>query len=437
MEGGPSAPTSRRQGLLAGSATYLVANLVNAAIPFALLPVLTRYMSPAEYGQVAMYQVLLTALGGLLGLSVNGAAGIKYYDDDITHLELGSFIGACFQILCATAGALLLVAYFARAQLAESLGLRPEWVIWAVFVSAAGFVQQLRLGQWQVRGQALQYGIFQISASVVNAGLSLLMVVVLVQGARGRIDAMNWTLLVFALAAVAMLARDKLLGWSWRPDYIKEALRFGVPLVPHVLGLFLLGTVDRVVINKELGLTQAGFYMVAVQLTLAMPILFSAINNAYVPWLFERLKRNEMAEKRHIVRMTYLYFAAVLVMAGLAFVLGPWAVRVIAGTEYQAAGSAIGWLALGQAFGGMYLMVTNYIFFSKRTGLLALVTIGSGALNLALLVLLVRSLGIQGAAIAFAVAMGIRFLLVWRVAQMRHPMPWSAFKLDTTVKGFH
>ena len=47
---------------LAGSAVYLFSNILNAAIPFALLPVLTRYLTPEEYGEVAMFQTLLGAL---------------------------------------------------------------------------------------------------------------------------------------------------------------------------------------------------------------------------------------------------------------------------------------------------------------------------------------------------------------------------------------
>lgn len=86
-----------------------------------------------------------------------------------------------------------------------------------------------------------------------------------------------------------------------------------------------------------------------------------------------------------------------------------------------------GWIALGQGFQGMYLMVTNYIFFSKKTGMLSVVSISSGLLNLILLVTLIPILGLQGAAMAFAASMGIRFILVWRVAQRRHSMPWFSF----------
>lgn len=417
-------------GFLSGAGIYLGANILNAMIPFALLPILTRFLSPAEYGQVAMYQVLLSALASIIGLSVHGAAGVKYYDNDVTPHELGEFMGSCFQILVFTTCLALVIVVPFRAPLGGWLGLDPAWVVWAVVVSAASFVVQIRLGQWQVRKRPFSFGLFRIGSSLANALLSILLVVVLLQGAAGRIDGQNIMLLASGLIAYLLLKKDQLISWTWRPDYIREALRFGIPLIPHVLGLMLLTTIDRVMINSKLGLQYVGTYMVAVQLTSVMPIVFSAINTAYVPWLFERLQRNDENEKSQIVRYTYLYFAVVLALALAAFPIGYWFVPMIAGDQYADAGSAVGWLALGQAFIGMYLMVTNYIFFSKRTGLLSIVTISSGVLNIALLMLLIDLFGIEGAAMAFAIAMAIRFCLTWWVAQKRHPMPWTRFPLN-------
>ena len=77
----------------------------------------------------------------------------------------------------------------------------------------------------------------------------------------------------------------------------------------------------------------------------------------------------------------------------LAFLIGPWLVTFIAGEEYSRAGEVIGWLALGQGFQGMYLMVTNYIFYSKKTGMLSVVSLSTGLLNLILLIFLVKVLG--------------------------------------------
>ncbi len=417
-------PGSGRGKLLSGSAIYLVSNVLNAAVPFALLPVLTRYLSPDEYGQVAMFTTLVAALAALTGANVHGAASRKYYDNEASEAEMGHFLGSCLQILAATTALLLVVSLAFREPLAAWLGLEPAWVSWGVIVSTASFVITLRLGQWQVRAQALRYGVLQISRSVVVAGASLVFVVVLLRGAEGQIAAQLWSVPLLALVALALLAKDGLVKVSWRPEYVREALAFGVPLIPHVGGLFLLNAVDRVVINDELGLAQAGIYMVAVQLTMAMTMVFDAFNKAYTPWLYERLRRDDPEEKRAIVRRTYQYFAAVLALAGLAFLIGPPIVTFVAGERFAEAGKIVGWLALGRAFGGMYFMVTGYVFYSKRTGRLSMASISSGLLNLLLLVALTSLWGLVGAALSFAVSMAVRFLLTWWVAQRATPMPW-------------
>ena len=419
----------RSNSFLSGSSVYLFSNILNAAIPFALLPILTRYLTPAEYGEVAMFQTLLGALGAFVGLSVAGAAGRKYYDSDLGEQDLGRFIGACLQVLLVTASMVFMVMFIFKAQFSTWLGLDTTWILLAVMSTAAAVIVQLRLGQWQVRKKAMKYGALQISRSLMNMALSLLLVVLLLQGADGRISGQILAAASFALLALWLLKRDGLLWFfSWSPAYLKEVLRFGVPLIPHIGGIFLLTSVDRFVINSELGLTETGIYMVAVQLAAGVSLIFDAINKAYVPWLYERLKRDRLEEKQQIVRFTYAWFCIIALGAFLAFIVGPWFVTAVAGPEYRRAGEVIGWLALGQAFGGMYLMVTNYIFYSKRTGLLSLATIASGLLNIVLLLVLIRALGLEGAAIAFSIAMAVRFLLTWWVAQKRHPMPWFNFK---------
>ncbi|QJQ99367.1 oligosaccharide flippase family protein [Halomonas sp. PGE1] len=419
--------TRKKISLASGAMVYLASNILNASIPFLLLPILTRHLEPTEYGQVAMFQVLVSALTAFVGLNAVGAANRKYYDED-ARKEMSGYIGACFQILAISF--LFVSAFLLLFQdwLAEALGISPIWIFLAAVSSGASFFVKMRLGQWQVRKQPLKYGALQISLSFFNAILSLVLVVALSYGPEGRMAGEIVAPVVLGALAFFLLIKDGLVRFSLRLDQIKDALSFGVPLIPHVGGAFLLSTVDRFVVNKHLGLDSAGVYMVAVQLTMAMSICFDAFNKAYVPWLFERLKANETATKRRIVKWTYTYFIIVLMMAGAAFIIGPYAIILIAGEKYAAAGTVIGILALGQAFQGMYLMVTNYIFFAKKTARLSMVTIFSGVLNVGLLMLLIPILGLQGAAIAFVIAMAIRFVSTWWLANISHPMPWFDFK---------
>lgn len=411
--------------LLSGTATYLVSNTVNAAIPFALMPVLTRALGPVQYGQVGMFQMLVAALAAVTGLCVHGAANRKYYDMRDNGSELAEFIGSCLQILAVSTLATLALIWALSDRLAEWSGLTAGWIVAAGVVSAGGVVVNIRLGQWQVRGHARRYGVFQVSQGLLVMLLSLLLVLVLLMGSAGRMLAQLLVVALFAAAALYSLRRDRLASFRWRPGYIREALAFGVPLVPHVAGIFLLGAVDRAVINDILGLHDVGVYMVAVQLALGMAIVFDAVNKAYVPWLFERLQRDQSHEKHALVRWTYVHFALSLLAAGGLALFGPHIVSLVAGPGYEAAAQALGWLALGQAFSGMYLMVTNYVFYSKRTGWLAVATISSGALNVALLLVLVPAYGLRGAGMAFAISMAVRFLFTWALAHRSHPMPWA------------
>ncbi|EOX1769616.1 lipopolysaccharide biosynthesis protein [Vibrio cholerae] len=411
--------------LAKNSLVYLLSNIINASIPFLLLPILTRVLSPTEYGQIAMFQTLVAGLAAFIGLNAVGAANRKYYDDDNNLYELSQYNGTCLHILLGSTLVIIgIVAVFSE-QLSEFLSIPISWIYSAVLFSALSFVINLRLGQWQVRGEALKFGALQIGNSLFNMFFSLLLVITLHHGAQGRVDAQLVVAVLFAVLALLILAKDKLIClFCWRTDHLKQALQFGVPLIPHIFGFFLLSAVDRFVINQKLGLDQAGIYMVAVQLSMVFNILFDAINKAYVPWLFDILKRDLLAEKRKVVKYTYFYFFLLLLLASISFLIGPWSLLLIAGEKYRAAGEVIGWLCLGQIFGGMYLMVTNYIFYSKNTGKLSVITMFSGGLNVLMLFLMVPKYGVLGAAWAFALAKMVQFTVTWWLSNSVLAMPW-------------
>ena len=415
---------------LKGASVYLVSNLLNAVIPFLLLPILTRYLSPAEYGQIAMFQTLLAGIGTFIGLNAIGAANRKFYDGDIDETVLRQFNGSCVHILIVSSFITFIGIVLFQNQLSEFLAIPTSWILAAVVISAFSFITSMRLGQWQIRSQAKWFGVLQVSSSLVNMLLSLLFVIGLTQGAQGRIDAQVITGILAAIIALIWLYKDKLLQVKvWKPQYIKEALSFGVPLIPHSVGFFLISSVDRFVINEKMGLSDAGIYMVAVQLSSAIAIVFDAINKAYVPWLFERLKRNDHKEKKQIVKYTYIYFVIALFVAGIAFIIGPFFITFLAGDKYSEAGKVIGLLCLGQAFGGMYLMITNYIFFAKKTGRLAIVTIITGIINIMLLFVFVTHMGLIGAAMAFVISKFIQFVMTFILANKSMVMPWFSLRV--------
>lgn len=414
--------------MLKNSIIYTFSSILSAAIPFALLPILTRYLSPEEYGQIAMFNIFTAALAALIGLSVHGAANRRFFDNDVSNIELARFNGNCFFILLASTALVLLVLTFVDTLLASYLGIPNTWIYLGIVFVFCGFVLNIRLGQWQIRGKAKSFGFLQVINSVIVFSFSLLLVISLHLGPEGRVYGMVLTSVIVGLVSYSTLRNDKLFLFEYNRQDINGALSFGIPLIPHVLGGFLLLSVDRLVINKELGLELTGIYMVAVSLGSALNIIFNSINKAYSPWLFGQLKENNQEKKISIVKKTYIYFAFLMLMSLLAFFIAPSILKLIVGEKFHQAADVLPIIVIGQVFLGMYFMVTNYIFYVKKTKYLSYVTISSGAINLALLLLLIPYYGISGAAIAFLIANIWQFTCTWIVSAKLYAMPWFLWR---------
>ncbi|WP_318401293.1 lipopolysaccharide biosynthesis protein [Photobacterium leiognathi] len=406
---------------------YLISNILTSAIPFILLPVLTRSLSVEEYGQIAMFQTLLAGFSAVIGFNGNVSVERFFYDKHSDNV-LREYNDSCFYVLLFSFVVVMLGCYIFDSTLSSFLSIPISWIYLTVVISFLNFIVVFRLGQFQIRKEAFYFGIIQVTGALFNVLLSILFVVFLKYGPKGRIDAIIISSFFMAIISIISLYKDDLVG-VFRVSFfkIKEVLKLGLPLIPHTLGIFLLTAVDRFIINNKLGLDSAGIYMVAVQLSMTLSMIFDAVNKAIVPWLFEELN-NKSTNKYLIVKYTYMYFLVLFFISIFIFFVGDYFVVLIVGVKYKIAGEIIGWLCLGQIFSGMYLMVTNYLFYAKKTGKLAMVTIFSGGCNIIFLIIFINYLGLIGAAYAFAFSMFIRFILTWIISSIYIDMPWFKFK---------
>ena len=408
--------------LLRNASVYTGANILNAGIPFLLLPVLTRVLSPTDYGTIAMFGIVVTIMGAFTGLSVHGAVGVRYFQLD--RQRMPSYVGACLAILIISSAGVLCFVAVGHPWLELITHVPGEWLILAVLVSGAQFVINLRLSLWQVQHEAIRYGVFQISQSLLNAGLSLFLILGLGMAWEGRAIGQAAAVTTFMLIALFLLLHRAEASWPTNTSDARDALKFGVPLIPHVIGGLLIATTDRFMITNMLDVAQAGIYMVALQMGMVLGLLTDSFNRAYAPYLMEALVMEDRARDRKIVRGTYIYFIVVTVVALLLGAAAPRLLGVLVGERFRAAAGAVLYAAMGYAFGGMYYMVANYIFLMSKTGYLAVVTFAAGVFNIIATYFLVKLNGILGAAQAFMLSQAMIFLCTWWLAQYFRPMPW-------------
>lgn len=416
------------KSLLGPAIIYTVSNAISASIPFLLLPVLTRILTPEEYGQVAMFSVVTAVLGAFTGLSVHGAVGIRFFQQE--KFDFPRYVSTCLAILLASTVVVFIMVGILLPWLVEFTMLPAKWLLAGVLVSGAQFLIMTQLAIWQSNHQSLKYGAMRAAQSAIDAIASLVLVIGLGLAWQGRVGGVAFATVVVALIALVLMYRN---GWvKGRPDseYARDALHFCIPLIPHTIGGMLIAMIDRFMITSLLDVASTGIYLVALQIGMALGLLTDAFNRAYSPWLFKSLKQAQSADELRIVRLTYIYFIALILVAIFIGNFAPAILSLVVGEKFRTAAPIVIYVALGYAFGGMYYMVANYVFYAGRTARLALITLSTGLMNVGISYLLLQQSGIVGAAQAFMLAQATLFLGTWWLANRSRPMPWGkAFAL--------
>lgn len=411
-----------KSALLKNAGIYSITGIINSAIPFFLMPVLTRYMSPSDYGIVAMFSVLLAFVSPFTGLSIHGAIQRQYYEKEKINLPI--YVTNCLLILICSAALVFLIFYLFAEPISKISSFPKRWLWVVVVVSIAQFITLINLTLWQVQLKARIYGTYQIAQTFANVSLSVWLVVGLGMAWQGRIQAILLTMIAFACIGLFLLYKGGWIKLAFNKKYMRNALHFGVPLVPHALGATMMTMMDRFFITNMVGLSATGLYSVGYQIGMVIGLLGTSVNQAYVPWLFAKLKQNNYDTKKNIVKITYVYFILIISLAFSLSLIAPWFLDFFVGEKFAGSGIYVFWIALAYAFNSMYTMVVNYIFYVEKTYILAGITFSCAALNIPLNYTLIKWNGPVGAAQAHALTLFLFFLLTWILSSRVYKMPW-------------
>jgi O-antigen/teichoic acid export membrane protein len=409
--------------LLRSAGVYVTTSMINSAIPFLMLPILTRYLSPFDYGIVAMFQVLTGIVSTLTGLSTHGAISRQYFEKD--KIDFPKYISNCLYILILSSIITAVVLWLLSGWISKYTQFPSSW-LWSVMIVSCGqFVILIVLILWQVQVSSVYYGVFQILITSANIGLSLWLIIGLGMGWQGRIQGQVWSYLVFSLVGLYILWKGGWLKWHYEAAYVKNALKFGVPLIPHSLGGWAIGMTDRILITNMIGIVDTGIFVVGAQIGMLIGLFEDAFNRAWVPWFFGQLKKDDPGVNLRIIKITYLYNVLIFFLAIVLAWITPWLLNFFVGSDFKDAGKYVIWIAMGYAFNGMYKMAANYIFYTQKTHLLAWMTFFIALANVGISYVLIRHNGAVGAAQGTMLTFLLCYLITWIVSARVYKMPWN------------
>jgi O-antigen/teichoic acid export membrane protein len=279
---------------------------------------------------------------------------------------------------------------------------------------------------WQLQERPTTYLIFQNALTVAETLLTLLFVVVQRWGWEGRIGANLIAGTFFGATSLLYFVSKSNVRLMYRD--ITKLWRIGLegaPMILHGVGGWLISSMDRFLIVAIVSASSGGIYSMASQVASIVGFVTLAFNQAWSPYLYKELSNSGEASKVKLVKITYVYAFVLFALCCVCCLLFVYAIPYIFDNRYAGATKYLP-LMLGQMFfWGMYYMVTNYIFYAKKTSILAKLTLVNGCISFLLNIVTIPRYGPWGSAFCGFFISFTYFASVWILSQKIYPMPWK------------
>jgi O-antigen/teichoic acid export membrane protein len=407
-------------------AAYQIADVVSKFIAVLLLPVYTRYIDPAGYGEVELLANGVIFISILVRFGMIEAFLRFYFTDTHADRERRDALArraVAFTLVVTTVAAIVLAA--AAEPLSRIvLGHRDATLLRIAVLGLWAFTNlELAYGLLRVEERVRTYAMASLTNVAMTVAGSVVLVVVLGQGPRGLLLA-NYGASTIVLLGLWWTMRERLRpvgrGSDGGAERLAALLRFGLPTVPAEASVYALSLIDRYYIYHSRSPSLAGLYSIAIKLAGAVTFIVRAFQYAWPPLAYSVSDDREAARLYGLVTTYYLLISG-WVVAGLALG-GRWVVRLLAAPSFYGAYKALPWVGLGWAMYGLWVVFLVIAGRAKVTTRNFPASLAGLAANVVLLLVLVPALGIAGAGIAlcgaYVAMLGVMHLLTRRLFEV-------------------
>jgi O-antigen/teichoic acid export membrane protein len=399
-----------RDALVYGATTVLARGTA-----FLLIPIITRALTPEAVGFVELASVVIIFAQVVLSLEI-GQALARYVPDaefrgststiasTALWFAVGSYLASSAVVIVA-AGIL-----FPAQSLSTTVILVAATAIGGLFLLVQG---QLR---WELRPRP--YAL----TSVLYAAVTFVVTVGFLAATQDVAAVFVGQVAGASVGAIAVIGVTRAtFVITFDPRWLRTLLAFSLPLVPASLGVLTALYIDRILLGILMDLENVAWFSIGHRLASTVGLVMTAVQLALTPLIYAAYRRSDAPDE---ISRAYegVVGLVLLLWLGVAL-LAPELVTLFATAAYDAAASVVPILMPAIILSGMVVFAPG-LWIERRTGLVAVISLGGAALNIVLNLILIEPFGIVGAALATLVSAGVVFGVTMTASQRAFPIPY-------------
>lgn len=420
--------------LVRKSFIYVFCDGINRAIPFLLLPFITHYLTPSDYGIVTNFNVYIQIISVFCYTCTAGALPVMFYklerEKVKQYVSNMIVLNTGVTVLCAMVSLLLYV------YVEDILNLSIYYQFYALLVVWFAGITNVNMILWRCEEKPVSFGIYQISQSALNALTTILFVIIFLLGWKGRVYSMILVTILFGFISLYVLYKRGYLVFEIDKLFIKQTVFFALPIIPHALSFWFKSGVDKIMLTNMCGLNENGLYSVAMTWGAIVSMFVVSFNNAYTPFLYKKLaifdkdKTGTVKGQKELVRLIWGSFVVALVFVALAYLISIYLIKLVYAPIYYASLDFLPWVMIAQFFYAGYSMFVCFIHYTFKTKMLGIITFSWSIAQIGITYLLIGSIGAVGASISSAIVSMMTFVFVAIYAMKVYHLPWFSLKND-------
>lgn len=359
------------------STAYTVCSILQKCLSFITLPLFTRLLTTEQYGQYTIY----SSWSGILTifLTLNLAYGsfqtamIKYENRRSEYIT--SIQGICVVLLLG-----FLIIYLPLRKYWNMLFELPTILV-LLMISEILFSTFTQLWMGKKRFEFKYKAVVSVTLLISICSPLLAYVLVNLFEEKGYARIVGYALINIFIGIIIFIFNTKKGKKFYDKDFWIYALKFNIPLLAYYISQVIFNQSDRIMISHMIGTSEAAMYGVSYNLAMILTFVLNAINNSYVPWLYEKIKNNR-GEDNKSVSLILIILMALMILFVIWY--APEIITVMAGAKYESAIYVVAPVSMSLLLLFYCQFFINIQFYYEEKKMLVYASLGAAVINIVL-----------------------------------------------------
>ena len=401
---------------LKNSVIYGIGKFIALFFGFLTIPIITSALSPEEYGIFDLLNLCLLLLNLTVAMEISQAVirfmlETKDLEEKRNLVSTAYFFSLMMFTIC---GLFLYVFQLPLSFFIFNSPAYPELIVYLVPWLFLHGTNSFILNQFRWENKPKIQVILQSCMSI-----SLLVTVFyFLKYNHPSVETLFYAYFVSQMGTMILgfffILNNRLINFSFSFSKLKMMLFFSFPLIPSSIAVFAQNYIDRVMISQMLDMNALGIYSLAFKIAGLLGVFSGIFHLSIVPLIYKHCNDNSASKNFGEAAHIFLFFILSFVVGIVLFL--PELFHLFIGKEFFSSMKIIPWLLFAVGLQSFYVFAPG-LAIEKKTYIIACLNIFGMSVNAALNIILIRYMGIEGAAIATSVSALIMCILNVMIGQ--------------------